>query len=80
MEGSDTHNELNETWQTLAAPTARALVEMFDNSDADHRDEEDQREKNGDKNSAAELEIIQSRLRFLNLIELALRRRGEKKN
>ena len=76
---NDTHE--HDTFQPigLAAERVVELTRPHDHADADHRNEEHKSEKDADKNAAAEFESIQSRLRFLNMIELALQNRARRK-
>ena len=72
MKGSDTHE--HDTFQPtgMAAERVVELARPHDHSNADHRNEEHKSEKDADKHAAAELERIQARLRFLNMVEMAL--------
>ena len=81
MKGSNDANELNDTWQTLAAPTARILENANYCGGSEHQQpqqEEQGSEKNREKDAGAEFEMIQAQLRFIDLIREALRRPNEK--
>ncbi len=67
MKEGDTH-ELNTTWQPLSLATDRLLSKTKNDPDKDQWNGEEKREKDNDDEFAR----ITARLRFLNMIELAM--------
>lgn len=74
MKGRNTHEHTDTTWQHISAPTERALSTTHKKPDAQHRNEE-QKEKESEQDAATELETIQARLRFINMMMQMIRGR-----
>lgn len=64
-----------DTWQTLAAATARVLPQetLYNRADQNQRREENESEKDNDEAVDREIAWIESRMRLLNWWEFCLR-------